>query len=87
VVATGRSDQPNQINNVRAADGQDAADAPVPRTLGTEVAGMADGRRVVARGHGIGTARDGLWASAAVVPRTALEAKFGGQGRALGNGG
>jgi hypothetical protein len=38
---------------------------------------MADGRRVVARGHGIGIARDGLWASAAVVPRTALEAKFG----------
>jgi len=55
-----------------AAQGQVAADAPVPRTLGTEGAGTADGRRVVARGHGIGTARDGLWSSLAVVPRAAL---------------
>src|SRR6185437_4728108 len=55
-----------------AAQGRVAPDAPLPRTLGTEGAGMADGRRVVARGHGIGTARDGLWASAAVVPRDAL---------------
>lgn len=55
-----------------AAQGRVAPDAPVPRTLGTEGAGMADGRRVVARGHGIGTVRDGLWASAAVVPRAAL---------------
>jgi NADPH2:quinone reductase len=31
-----------------------------------------DGRPVVARGYGIGTARDGLWANAAVVPRAAL---------------
>jgi NADPH2:quinone reductase len=38
-----------------AAQGRVAPDAPVPRTLGTEGAGMADGRRVVARGHGIGT--------------------------------
>jgi len=55
-----------------AAQGQVAADAPVPRTLGTEGAGTVDGRRVMAHGHGIGTARDGLWASAAVVPRAAL---------------
>jgi NADPH2:quinone reductase len=55
-----------------AAAGRVAADAPVPRTLGTEGAGMVDGRPVVARGHGIGTARDGLWATAAVVPRAAL---------------
>lgn len=55
-----------------AAQGEVAADAPVPRTLGTEGAGTVDGRRVVAHGYGIGTTRDGLWASAAVVPRAAL---------------
>ena len=55
-----------------AAQGKVAADAPVPRTLGTEGAGTVDGRPVMARGHGIGTARDGLWATAAVVPRAAL---------------
>jgi NADPH2:quinone reductase len=55
-----------------AAEGKVAADAPVPRTLGTEGAGTVDGRRVVVRGHGVGTARDGLWANAAVVPRAAL---------------
>lgn len=55
-----------------AAQGQVAADAPVPRTLGTEAAGTADGRPVMIRGHGIGTARDGLWATRAVVPRAAL---------------
>jgi NADPH:quinone reductase len=55
-----------------AAQGRVAADAPVPRTLGTEGAGTADGRPVLARGHGIGTARDGVWATAAVVPRAAL---------------
>lgn len=55
-----------------AAQGRVAADAPVPRTLGTEGAGTADGRPVAARGHGIGTTRDGLWATAAVVPRAAL---------------
>lgn len=31
-----------------------------------------DGRPVVVRGHGIGAVRDGLWATAAVVPRAAL---------------
>ncbi len=55
-----------------AAEGRVAAEAPVPRTLGTEGAGTVDGRPVVARGYGIGTARDGLWANAAVVPRAAL---------------
>lgn len=55
-----------------AAQGQVAADAPVPRTLGTEAAGTVEGRPVMVRGHGIGTARDGLWATAAVVPRAAL---------------
>ncbi len=48
-----------------------APDAPVPRTLGVEGAGRLDGRWVVAHGHGLGTARDGLWAEAAVVPRAA----------------
>ncbi len=55
-----------------AAEGRVAAGAPVPRTLGTEGAGTVEGRPVVARGYGIGTARDGLWANAAVVPRAAL---------------
>jgi NADPH2:quinone reductase len=55
-----------------AAEGRVAAEAPVPRTLGTEGAGTVDGRPVVARGYGIGTARDGLWTNAAVVPRAAL---------------
>jgi NADPH2:quinone reductase len=55
-----------------AAQGRVAADAPVPRTLGTEGSGTVDGRRVVVRGFGIGTDRDGLWATAAVVPRDAL---------------
>jgi NADPH2:quinone reductase len=58
--------------DMNAAQGQVAADAPVPRTLGTEGAGTVDGRPVMVRGHGIGTARDGLWATAAVVPRAAL---------------
>ncbi|HEY2286257.1 MAG TPA: zinc-binding alcohol dehydrogenase family protein [Streptosporangiaceae bacterium] len=55
-----------------AAQGRVAQDAPVPRTLGTEGSGTADGRPVVVRGYGIGTARDGLWATAAVVPIAAL---------------
>jgi NADPH:quinone reductase len=55
-----------------AAQGRVAPDGPVPRTLGTEGAGTVDGRAVLVRGHGIGTARDGLWAAAAVVPRVAL---------------
>jgi NADPH2:quinone reductase len=55
-----------------AAEGRVATEAPIPRTLGTEGAGTVDGRPVVARGYGIGTARDGLWANAAVVPQAAL---------------
>jgi NADPH:quinone reductase len=49
-----------------------AADAPVPRTMGTEGAGTSDGRNVLVHGAGIGTKRDGLWATAAVVPVTAI---------------
>ena len=48
-----------------------APDAPVPRTLGVEGVGRAEGRWVVLHGHGLGTTRDGLWADAAVVPRAA----------------
>jgi len=55
-----------------AAQGRVAPDAPVPRTLGGEAAGTVDGRPVMVRGYGLGTTRDGLWASAAVVPRGAL---------------
>jgi NADPH2:quinone reductase len=58
--------------DMKAAQGKVAAEAPVPRTLGTEAAGIAEGRPVMVRGHGIGTARDGVWATAAVVPRAAL---------------
>jgi NADPH2:quinone reductase len=55
-----------------AAQGRVAPEAPVPRTLGGEAAGTVDGRPVMVRGYGLGTTRDGLWASAAVVPRGAL---------------
>ncbi len=55
-----------------AAQGKVATDGSVPRTLGTEGAGTVDGRPVMVRGYGIGTKRDGLWATAAVVPRAAL---------------
>ena len=54
------------------AQGLVAPDAPVPRTLGTEGAGIVEGRRVMVRGYGLGTIRDGLWATAAIVPRGAL---------------
>ena len=54
------------------AQGRVAPDGPLPRTLGGEGAGTVDGRRVLIRGHGLGTARDGLWAAAAVAPHAAL---------------
>ena len=43
-------------------------DGPLPRTLGGEAAGTADGRPVLVAGEGLGAARDGVWAQAAVVP-------------------
>jgi NADPH2:quinone reductase len=52
--------------------GRVAQDGPVPRTLGTEASGTVNGRRVIVRGHGLGTRRDGLWASHAIVPESAL---------------
>ncbi len=54
--------------------GRVAPDGPLPRTLGTEASGRVDGRPVLVRGHGLGTARDGLWAERAVVPEAALVA-------------
>ncbi len=55
-----------------AAMGLTAQDGPVPRTLGTEGAGIAGGTKVLIHGAGVGTRRDGVWASAAVVPNRAL---------------
>ncbi|MGH9046260.1 MAG: quinone oxidoreductase family protein, partial [Acidimicrobiales bacterium] len=52
--------------------GRVAPEGPVPRTLGTEGSGVIDGRRVVVRGYGLGTARDGLWSTQVVVPEQAL---------------
>ncbi len=49
-----------------------APDGPLPRTLGSEAAGSIDGRPVLVAGEGLGAARDGLWAHAAVVPRAAV---------------
>ncbi len=56
------------------AMGLTAPDGPIPRTLGTEGAGVTGGTRVLVHGAGVGTRRDGLWASAAVVPSRALTA-------------
>jgi NADPH2:quinone reductase len=56
------------------AEGSVAPDGPLPRTLGFEAAGVLDGSPVVVHGEGLGTARDGVWAQAAVVPREAVSA-------------
>lgn len=52
--------------------GRVASDVELPRTLGSEGSGTVDGRRVLVRGYGLGTTRDGLWASHALVPLGAL---------------
>jgi NADPH:quinone reductase len=54
------------------AEGRVAPDAPRPRTVGGEASGHLDGRPVLVAGEGVGTARDGVWAQAAVVPRGAV---------------
>jgi NADPH2:quinone reductase len=54
------------------AEGRVAPDAPLPRTLGGEAGGYVDGRPVLVAGEGLGTARDGVWAQAAVVPSAAV---------------
>jgi NADPH2:quinone reductase len=54
------------------AQGMVAADGPLPRTLGSEAAGTLDGRPVLVAGGGLGATRDGVWATAAVVPAVAV---------------
>jgi NADPH:quinone reductase len=54
------------------AEGRVNPDGPLPRTLGGEAAGELDGRPVLVAGEGLGAARDGVWAQAAVVPRAAV---------------
>src|SRR5450755_733965 len=50
------------------AEGRVPTGGSLPRTLGGEAAGTAQGRRVLVAGGGLGAARDGVWAQAAVVP-------------------
>ena len=54
------------------AEGRVAPDGPLPRTLGGEAAGRAEGRAVLVAGEGLGAVRDGTWSQAAVVPRAAV---------------
>jgi NADPH:quinone reductase len=54
------------------AEGSAAPDGPLPRTLGGEATGTADGRPVLVAGEALGAARDGVWARAAVVPARAV---------------
>ena len=61
----------NPVDRYRAAGTVDAG-SPVPRTLGAEGAGTFEGRPVVVFGHGVGTTRDGIWSTRAIVPRAAL---------------
>lgn len=52
--------------------GRVAPDGPLPRTPGVEGVGRVEGRLVALHGAGLGTTRDGTWASAAVVASEAL---------------
>lgn len=61
----------NPVDSYVAA-GRVAPDGPLPRTLGAEAAGIADGRPVLVAGEGLGLARDGVWATAANVPAQAV---------------
>lgn len=61
----------NPVDTYIAA-GRVAPDGPLPRTLGGEAAGRLEGRPVLVAGEGLGLARDGVWAQAAVVPRAAV---------------
>jgi NADPH2:quinone reductase len=54
------------------AEGRVAPDGPLPRTLGAEAAGTLDGQPVLVAGSGLGAVRDGVWATAANVPRSAV---------------
>jgi NADPH2:quinone reductase len=55
-----------------AAEGRVAPDGPLPRTLGGEASGTLDGSPVIVAGEGVGSARDGVWAQAAVVPKASV---------------
>jgi len=62
---------------VNPVDGYNAAgrvnpDGALPRTLGAEAVGHVDGVAVVVAGGGLGSVRDGVFAEAAVVPRTSV---------------
>lgn len=54
------------------AEGRVNPAGPRPRTLGGEAAGRLDGTPVMVAGEGLGSARDGVWAQAAVVPLGAV---------------
>ena len=54
------------------AEGRAAPDGPVPRTLGGEASGLVDGQPVVVVGAGLGSTRDGVFATEAVVPLGAV---------------
>ena len=58
--------------DTRVAAGRVNPGGPLPRTLGGEAAGVANGRPVLVAGEGLGVARDGVWARAAIVPEQAL---------------
>ena len=61
----------NPVDTYVAA-GRVAADAPLPRTLGSEAAGHHAGTPVLVTGEGLGRVRDGVWATAALVPVAAI---------------
>ena len=54
------------------AEGRVPTGGSLPRTLGGEAAGTAQGQPVLVAGGGLGAVRDGLWAQAAVVPKQAV---------------
>ena len=54
------------------AEGRVAPDGPLPRTVGGEASGRVGDRLVLVAGEGLGSARDGVWAQAAVVPGAAV---------------
>jgi NADPH:quinone reductase len=54
------------------AEGRVAPDGPLPRTLGGEASGVVNGRPVLVAGGGLGSVRDGVWASATVVPESSV---------------
>jgi NADPH2:quinone reductase len=54
------------------AEGRVAPDGPLPRTLGQEATGFLDGAPVLVTGEGLGSTRDGVFATAAVAPRAAV---------------